>query len=124
MIHLAKYRPTDDREPSDEIERKLEGLLDKVQAGWRDAVVYRRFLPDMIVSHALPTVALGGTKGRPETAVRDVPGLFVAGDWVGPEGMLADASLASAKQAAILVSGREIPEARITPSAAFTASRM
>ncbi|HKG23218.1 MAG TPA: NAD(P)/FAD-dependent oxidoreductase [Blastocatellia bacterium] len=124
MIQLAKYRPADDREPSDEIERRLEGLLNKVQAGWRDAVVYRRFLPDMIVSHALPTAALGGTKGRPEASVRDVPGLFVVGDWVGPEGMLADASLASAKRAATLVSGRETLEARVTPSAIFAAGRV
>jgi phytoene dehydrogenase-like protein len=112
LIHLAKYRQTDDREPPEEIERKLESMLDTVQAGWREAVVYRRFLPDMIVSHALPSAALGGTKGRPEVLVRDVPGLFVVGDWVGPEGMLADASLASAKQAATAISGRETLEAR------------
>jgi len=30
----------------------------------------------------------------------DVPGLYVAGDWVGPAGLLADASLASARAAA------------------------
>jgi len=29
-----------------------------------------------------------------------VPGLYVAGDWVGPAGLLADASLASARAAA------------------------
>ena len=112
LIHLAKYRQTNDQEPAEEIEHKLENMLDKVQAGWRDALVYRRFLPDMIVSHALPSAALGGTKGRPCAAVRDVPGLFVVGDWVGPEGMLADASLASAKQAATIISGREAREAR------------
>ncbi|HYP27042.1 MAG TPA: NAD(P)/FAD-dependent oxidoreductase [Blastocatellia bacterium] len=124
MIHLAKYRPTNDREPAEQIERKLEGMLDQVQPGWRDAVVYRRFLPDMIVAHALPSAALGGLKGRPESPVRDVPGLFVAGDWVGPEGMLADASLASAKQAATAISGHEISGDRLISSATSFASRV
>jgi phytoene dehydrogenase-like protein len=33
-------------------------------------------------------------------------GLYVVGDWVGPDGMLADASLASAKRAAALIAQR------------------
>ncbi len=45
----------------------------------------------------------GGTAGRPGPAVPEVANLFVAGDWVGPEAMLADASFASARQAAALV---------------------
>jgi pyruvate/2-oxoglutarate dehydrogenase complex dihydrolipoamide dehydrogenase (E3) component len=31
--------------------------------------------------------------------VPDLAGIYVAGDWVGPEGMLADASLASGQAA-------------------------
>jgi phytoene dehydrogenase-like protein len=123
MIHLAKYRPTNDQEPSEQVERKLEGMLDKVQPGWRGAVVYRRFLPDMIVSNALPSFTLGGLKGRPESPVRDVPGLFVVGDWVGPEGMLADASLASAKQAAAAISGHKVLVDRVISSATSFAGR-
>jgi len=124
MIHLAKYRPTGDEEPPEVIERKLEGMLDKVQPGWRDAVVYRRFMPDMIVSHALPSASLGGTSGRPEAAVRDVPGLFIAGDWVGPDGMLADGSLASAKQAASLIAGHEFAGAHAASSSTSLASHV
>jgi hypothetical protein len=54
------------------------------------------------------TAARGGTKGRPGPRVSDVPGLFVSGDWVGGEGLLVDASLSSAKQAAEMVAA-EIP---------------
>ena len=43
----------------------------------------------------------GGLAGRPGVAVPDRPGTFVAGDWVGPEGHLADAVLASARAAAL-----------------------
>ena len=43
----------------------------------------------MIVSNALVT-AEDGFAGRPGPAVPNVRGLCVAGDWVGPDGMLAD----------------------------------
>jgi hypothetical protein len=41
-----------------------------------------------------------------------VPGaddLFVAGDWVGSRGMLVDASLASAREAAAMIDGARRP---------------
>ena len=44
-----------------------------------------------------------GTRGRPGPEVADVPGLYVVGDWVGDEGLLVDASLASARKAADLI---------------------
>ena len=52
--------------------------------------------------NAMVTAAAGGTAGRPGPAVPGVRGLFVAGDWVGAEGLLADASVASAARAADL----------------------
>lgn len=36
-----------------------------------------------------------GLAGRPPVEVAHLPGVFLAGDWVGPVGLLADASLAS-----------------------------
>lgn len=108
MIHAAKYLPPDHDDSPGAVERELEGLLDLVQPGWRDVVVYRRFLPDMIVMNAIATARHQGTKGRPGPRVSDVPGLFVAGDWVGDEGLLVDASLASAQQAAELIAA-ELP---------------
>jgi len=103
LIQTATYLPPEHRGPAEEVERELEGLLDLVQPGWREAVVYRRFLPDMIVMNAMPLASGDGTRGRPGPRVADVRGLFVAGDWVGNEGLLADASLASAKAAAELI---------------------
>ena len=41
--------------------------------------------------------------GRPGVAVADLPGVFVAGDWVGPTGLLADAGAASAEACAAAV---------------------
>lgn len=79
---------------------ELEGLLDLLQPGWRALEVARRWLPAMVTSNALVTADGGGTRGRPGTEVPDAPGVYVVGDWVGPEGMLLDAALASARQAA------------------------
>jgi phytoene dehydrogenase-like protein len=52
------------------------------------------------VYHALPTASGGGFASRPRIDATGITILFLAGDWVGPEGLLVDASLASAKQAA------------------------
>ena len=102
-IHVAKYLdPSTVPDPKAD-ERQLEALLDLMQPGWREVVVERRFLPSMVVSHALVTAAAGGTAGRPGPAVPGIDGLFVVGDWVGPEGVLADASVASAQQAAEMI---------------------
>jgi phytoene dehydrogenase-like protein len=103
LIHTAKYlRPGELADPAAD-ERELEALLDLVQPGWRDVLIHRRFLPNMVVSNVLPTVAGGGLAGRPGPAVPGIANLFVCGDWVGREGMLSDAALASAKHAASLV---------------------
>lgn len=99
LLQLARYGGLRGDKPAD-VERELENLLDALQPGWRGHLVHRRFLPEMVVSNAVVTADSGALAGRPGPAVPDVPGLYVAGDWVGPEGMLADASLASARQAA------------------------
>jgi phytoene dehydrogenase-like protein len=52
---------------------------------------------------ALPTAKGGGFAGRPDAEVPGIAGLYLAGDWVGPEGFLVDASVASARRAARLL---------------------
>ncbi len=103
VIQLAKYLPTDAEDSRESVEGELERLLDVMQPGWKSELVTSRFLPRMLVANAVATAKQGGTAGRPGPAVPEIPNLFVAGDWVGPHGMLADASLSSAKQAALLV---------------------
>jgi phytoene dehydrogenase-like protein len=100
LVHAAKYLPAEPASGAKHDEGELEELMDLVQPGWREQVVARRFLPRMVVTHALVTADNGGMAGRPGPAVLGVEGLFVAGDWVGGAGMLVDASLASAEQAA------------------------
>lgn len=63
-------------------------------------VLHQRYLHRMTVTHGLPLASRGGLKGRPSVVVSERPGVYLAGDWVGDTGMLADASLASAASAA------------------------
>jgi phytoene dehydrogenase-like protein len=102
VIHAAMYLDPAVRHDSHAVEAELESLLDRVQPGWGEVLVHRRFLPHMNVSNAFVTAEQGGLKGRPGPAVPGAEGLFVAGDWVGPRGMLADAALASGMEAARL----------------------
>jgi phytoene dehydrogenase-like protein len=108
VVHTVKYRaqqtatdvemegdrPRRDGAAATE-ERELEAILDRMQPGWRDVLVHRRFLPSMTVQNSL--VAPG--MQRP-SAVTNVRGLYIAGDWVGGEGLLSDAALSSARAAA------------------------
>jgi len=69
---------------------------------WRAKFVEKRFLPNMLVSNRLVTATQSGLTGRPTPAIPNHPNLFIAGDWVGQQGLLADAAFASAKEAAEL----------------------
>ncbi|MCY1044927.1 FAD-dependent oxidoreductase [Corallococcus sp. bb12-1] len=110
MVHVAKYLGGSDTAPS---EAELESVMDALQPGWRARVVARRFRPSLTVSEGLPRAANGGLSGRPSVAVPHVGGLFRVGDWVGAEGMLADASLASAEAVEhALLKGSAVPRRR------------
>jgi hypothetical protein len=72
------------------------------RAGVREEdVVTSRFLARMVVAGAAPIAARGGLGGRPAVDATGLPGVYLAGDWVGPTGLIADAALASGRAAAI-----------------------
>jgi len=99
VIHVAKYlRP--DESAGRETERELEGVMDLMQPGWRLHVEAQQFLPNLVVTHAELTAAMGGASGRPPTRVDGVDNVFLAGDWVGSRGQLSDATAASGADAA------------------------
>ncbi len=105
VVHLMKYLEPGTETDAHGDETQLEGVMDILQPGWREAVVFRRYLPKLVVTHRLVTAAGGGYAGRPGPQVGDTPGLFVAGDWVGSRGLLADASFASGEEAGLLAAG-------------------
>jgi len=102
---IIAFKQLDPRHAGDprEDERDLEDLLDAAQPGWRGALVRRQYLPRIEAVGALPTAREGGFAGRPGPRLTGVNNLYLAADWVGPEGFLVDASMASAHRAAELV---------------------
>jgi phytoene dehydrogenase-like protein len=102
VLHLARYLGASPAADAKTVEGQLAELAELLQPGWRNEVVAQRFLPDLVVSNALVRADRGGAAGRPGPRVPGLAGAFVAGDWVGPQGMLADAAVASAREAARL----------------------
>jgi len=99
VVHVARYMAPDEAVGRDAIS-ELEGVADMVMSGWRALEVRRQELRGMTVANATPR----WDKPRPGVALVDAPGVFIAGDWVGDEGMIADAAAASAIAAARAVS--------------------
>jgi glycine/D-amino acid oxidase-like deaminating enzyme len=101
VVQVAKYLAPDDA-PSPEV--GAQELWDHARAAGIDQgsanVLASRYLHDMTVTYGIPQARLGGYRGRPPVAVEGMPGVFLAGDWVGHEGMLLDAAMASARHAA------------------------
>jgi phytoene dehydrogenase-like protein len=102
LVHLIEYLSSGEERDGAAIERELSDLMSLIQPGWQEHVVHQRFLPHVVVSNRVVTAAQGGLAGRPGPEVPGIRQLFVAGDWVGREGQLADASLASGHRAATL----------------------
>lgn len=102
--------------PSSEDERRLLRAV-AAEAGVEDGdIVTERFLPRMVVAGGFPTAEAGGYAGRPGIEVPDRPGVFVAGDWVGDAGLLADAALASGELAGLRAADAVVGPRRRTPS--------
>lgn len=96
---------------ADQDRPELERLVARAGVG-SDDIVTRRFLAHMTVAGAMPRPSSGGLSGRPRVVDSGLPGVTVAGDWVGPHGLLADAALASG-HAAGLLSGQDRPGSSI-----------
>jgi hypothetical protein len=83
------------------------------QVGVTDAdIVTSRFLARMVVASTMPRAATGGLAGRPLMTASGLPRVLLAGDWVGPTGLLSDAALTSGHAAglAALRASRSLPE--------------
>jgi phytoene dehydrogenase-like protein len=95
VVHVMRYGAR-----SSDLDRpELERLAKRAGIDEADLVTHR-FLHRMVVAHRLPQAGLG-LRGRPPVQVPGMRGVYVAGDWVGPVGLLADASLVSAEAAAV-----------------------
>jgi phytoene dehydrogenase-like protein len=99
VVHVMRYGARDAGLDRAELHRfaALAGITD-------DQIVAERFLAVHVVTHVLPGPE-DGLAGRPAVAVPGSPGVYLAGDWVGPSGWLSDAAMASGQRAGMLAAG-------------------
>lgn len=98
ILHVFKYLHPDEHIDGIIIKNELELLLDKLQPGWQQFVISKRFIPNIIVNQRLPQV---GDERMLLSAKTGIPGLYIAGDWASPHTILADGAISSGKKAAV-----------------------
>jgi phytoene dehydrogenase-like protein len=99
VVHGLRYLGMDETRPAADLRRELEQHARR--AGIEpDRAEQVRYLHRMAACGALPTPETGGLAGRPGVADSGLDGVFVAGDWLGADGHLADAALATGEEAA------------------------
>jgi len=94
VVHLLWYG-----DATSDPRAALEAVLDRAQPGWREHVRVERYARRLVVAHGRPEPRISRTAGSPPVEVPDLPCVLVAGDWVGADGLLADASFASGRAA-------------------------
>ena len=122
LVHAVRYLAPDEEPISAHVE-ELEAMCDLVIPGWRDLVRHRQRLSGATVAHDFPRASNSGQVAAFDSS--GVPGVFLAGDWVGETAMLVDAAAVSAKRAAAsAVAYREAGSARASGlSTADTATK-
>lgn len=106
LVSVLRYL-TPGEPAGDPAERRAELRAFAMMAGISDAdIVHDRYLHQSVVSYGLPSASGGGLAGRPAVDATGLPGVYFAGDWVGPAGLLADASAASGEAAGRLAAAR------------------
>lgn len=105
VVHLLRYQPVDDDVAAEAQRAQLHRVAAQMGIA-TDQIVEERFLARMVVAGTLPHPDTGGLAGRPTVAVAEHPGVYLAGDWVGPTGLLLDAVASSAVHAGRLAAGR------------------
>jgi len=99
MVEVMHYLPpAHERDAADDRD-ELSALASRCGID-ATGIERQRFLRRVTVAHALPLARHGGLAGRPDVMAAAIPNVLLAGDWVGPEGMLSDASASSALSAA------------------------
>ncbi|MGH2632471.1 MAG: phytoene desaturase family protein [Tepidiformaceae bacterium] len=121
LVSLMRHLPPGEDDAEESL-HDLEAFADFYQPGWRELEVARQFLPSLTAVNWKVTAASGGFAGRPEPRVPGVAGVYVAGDWVGHTGMLADAVLSSAREAIQLLAADLPRSARVDIADALPAS--
>lgn len=100
LVSLLRYTPDGEVDGPSPDAARLRLLALATQAGiGADDIVDERYMHRLVVANSFPTARCGGLAGRPAVDAVDLPGVFIAGDWVGPQFQLADAASSSGEAA-------------------------
>lgn len=97
VLHVFKYHHPDDHIEGKKVRDELEQFLEKLQPGWQRYVITSRFIPQITVNQRLPQI---GDEQKLSRFKTQIPGLYIAGDWVSPDSILSEGAVSSGKQAA------------------------
>lgn len=99
VAHVMAYEPDPDL-TVEETDRLVDSIATEFQPGWESHIEEQRRGRRLLVSTDRPHIG-AGLAGRPPVKVPDVDRTFIAGDWVGPDELLAGAALASGRAAGL-----------------------
>ena len=97
ILHVFKYHHPNDEIDNNRLKRELEQFLERMQPGWQDYLITSRFIPQITVNQRLPQI---GDEQKLERSKKEIPGLYIAGDWTSPDYILSEGAVSSAKQVA------------------------
>ncbi|MBU6452068.1 MAG: FAD-dependent oxidoreductase [Cyanobacteria bacterium REEB67] len=101
LIHMAYYLPHGEV-GNERHEARMLSVLDRLQPGWQDELVYKRYLPEMTADYGQPLASQSGVQGL-ASPILPLANVFAAGDFVGSNKFLADGAVTSALRAADLL---------------------
>ena len=102
VVHVARYLAAGDAFDPATQRAQLEQHAALAGIDVSGEAVTSRYLHRMTVASAMPVAAAGGLVGRPDVSAAGSHRVMLAGDWVGNQGHLADASLASGARAGLM----------------------
>jgi phytoene dehydrogenase-like protein len=100
LLQAALYLDPDQPRSAAQCLEQLEASIKARYPDWRGLERARRYSPKLKVVSHLPSAQQGGLEARASIDALGLPGIWLAGDWIGAKGWLGDASAASALRAA------------------------
>lgn len=98
-VSLIKYHtPVFELNHIQDDKEQLENTMELLHPNWEREVVAQQYLPKITVVYDFPHI---DRVEKPGPNIPGMPGVYVAGDWLGHDEILADAAVASGKRAAL-----------------------
>jgi phytoene dehydrogenase-like protein len=106
VLHVFRYFQLNESIDGKKVQIELEQFLEKVQPGWQNYVITKRFIPQITVNQRFPLV--GDDEKLLPRSKTSILGLYIAGDWASPDYILSEAAISTGKAAADAIISKEM----------------